>query len=38
MRQRYLYYTKWEKNAVEIIHIYGARGIFILFYDDQDTE
>ena len=37
MGQRYSYSTEWEKNTVAIIHIYGARSIFLLFYDDQDT-
>ena len=37
MGQLYLYSTKWEKNIVIILHIYGAISIFILFYDDQDT-
>ena len=23
---------------MEILHIYGAKSIFMLFYDDQDTE
>ena len=30
--------TKWENNTVVILHIYGARAIFVLFYDDQDSE
>ena len=38
MGQWYTYSTKWEKYIVEILHIYGARAIFLLFYDDQDTE
>ena len=38
MIQRYLYSTRWEKNVVAIIHIYGARSIFLLFYDNQATE
>ena len=29
---------KWEKNTMAIIYIYGARAIFVLLYDDQDTE
>ena len=33
MGQRYPYYTIWEKNTVVIIHIYGARAIFLLFCD-----
>ena len=32
------YSTKWEKNTVAILHIYGATAIFLLFYDDHDTE
>ena len=31
MGQQYLYSTKWEKNIVPIIYIYGARAIFLLF-------
>ena len=31
MGQLYPYFTKWDKNIVRIIHIYGARGIFLLF-------
>ena len=38
MRQRYPYYTIWEKNIVSIIHYYGARAIFLLLNDNQDTE
>ena len=38
MVQLYTYYTIWEKNIVVIIHIYGARAIFLLFYYHQDTE
>ena len=26
------------ENTVAILHIYGARAIFILFNDDQDTK
>ena len=29
---------KMGKNAMEILHIYGARAIFLLFYYDQGTE
>ena len=29
---------QWEKNTNTIIHIFGARAIFLLFYDNQDTE
>ena len=28
----------WEQNIVAIIHIYGARVTFLLFYDNPDTE
>ena len=38
MSQLYPYYTRWEGNVVLIIHIYGARAIFLLFCDRQDTE
>ena len=38
MEKWYSHSTKWEKDTVAIIHIYGARGSFILYYDDQDTE
>ena len=37
MGQWYSYSTKCEKNTVAILHVYGARGIFLLFYNDQDT-
>ena len=30
--------TEWEKNTVAIIHPYGARAIFPLFYDNEETE
>ena len=36
LRQWYTYYTKWEKYNVVMLHIYWARAIFLLFYDDQD--
>ena len=29
---------KMGKNIVEILHIYETRVIYLLFYDDQDTE
>ena len=32
------YSTKWEKHIVVILHIYGAKAIFSIFHDDQDTE
>ena len=38
MGQKYLYSTIREKNIVVLIHIYGARSIFLLFCDHQDTE
>ena len=27
-----------RENIVVIIHIYGDKAIFLLFYDDQDTD
>ena len=36
--QKYLYHTRWEQNIVEILYIYGARAIYLLFYDNQGTE
>ena len=38
MGKLYTYNKKWEKNIVEILHIYVTRGICLLFYDDQYTE
>ena len=38
MGKWYPQYTKRKKDAVEILHIYEARAIFLLFYDDQFTE
>ena len=38
MGKLYPYSTKWKKNIVVILHIYGAIAIFILFCDRQDTE
>ena len=38
MGQRYPYPKIWVKNIMVVIHIYGARVIFVLFYDHQDTE
>ena len=32
------YSTIWEENIVEVLHIYGARAIFLHFCDQQDTE
>ena len=37
MGQQYPYPTKWEKNIVVIIHIYGAIAIFLLFCVHKDT-
>ena len=34
----YSHSTKQKKDTMKIIHIYGAIAIFLLFYDDQDTE
>ena len=36
--QRYIYSTRWQKNIVVILHIYGARAILLLFCDHKDTE
>ena len=36
--QGYPYSMRWQQNIVAIIHIYGARDIFLLFYNNQDTE
>ena len=30
--------TIHKEHIAEILHIYGVRAIFILFYDHQDTE
>ena len=38
MGQLYPYSTKWVKNIVVIIHIYGATAILLLFCYHQDTE
>ena len=38
MEKLYLYSSKWQKQFEIIIHIYGDRAIYLLFYDDQDTE
>ena len=38
MVQWYPYYTRWVNNIVVVLHIYGARGIFLLFCNHQDTE
>ena len=37
MGQPYTYSTRWVKNIVIVIHIYGALTIFLLFCDQQDT-
>ena len=31
MGQLYPYSTKWEKNVVVVLHIYGARPLFYSF-------
>ena len=38
MGQQCTHFTRWEKNIVEILHIYGAIAIFLLFCIHQDTE
>ena len=38
MGQLYTYSTIWEKNVVLILHIHGARDVFLLFCDSQDTK
>ena len=38
MAYQYTYYTRWEKNVVVILRIYGARAISLLFCNHQDTE
>ena len=38
MGQRCPYSTKWVLKVVVILHIYGARAIFLLFCNNQDTE
>ena len=37
MGKLYPYSSKLEINTVVVIHNYGARAIFLLFYDNQDT-
>ena len=37
MGKWYPYSTKLEKITVVILHIYGDRSNFLLFYDDQNT-
>ena len=36
--KRYAYSTRWWKNILAIVHIYGAWAISLLFCDHQDTE
>ena len=36
MGQQYTYHTRWEKN-VAILHINGARAVFLLFGEHQDS-
>ena len=38
MGQQYPYSIKWVKTVVVILHIYGARAIFLLFCNHQETE
>ena len=38
MGQKYAYHTRWEKNIVVVLHNFGARAIFLLFCDHQDTD
>ena len=38
IKQQYPHCTIWEKHIVAIIHIYGYRAIFLLLYDNLDTE
>ena len=38
MGQQYTYSTRWKQNIVVVIHIYGVRAIFLLYYNHQDTE
>ena len=37
MGKLYLKKTESENNTLLILHIYGFTGIFLLFYDNQDT-
>ena len=37
MRKIYLYSTIWEGNTEVILHIYGARAVFLLFCVHQYT-
>ena len=36
--KRYAYSTRWWKNILAIVHIYGAWAISLLFCNHQDTE
>ena len=38
MGHQYPYSTRWVKIIVIDTHTYGARSIFLLFCDNQDTE
>ena len=38
MGKIYIFSSRWEKNIVAILHFYGDRAIFLLFWDNQDTE
>ena len=38
MEQRYTCPTIWEEIIVAILCIYRDRAIFLLFYDNKDTE
>ena len=36
--QWYSYSSIWEKNIVEVLHIYGSISVLLLFCDHQDTK
>ena len=38
MQEKYPYATRQVKIVMVILHLYGARSIFLLFSYDQDTE
>ena len=38
MEQKDLHSTIGDKNIVVTLNVYGARAIFLLFCDHQDTE
>ena len=38
MGQRYPYSKRREKNIVVVLHIYEARAIFLLFFDNKDIK